>query len=433
VNAARYYERVPNDLAIRALPTKPVSVPPSTSWDIAAGGPGPANQTNGGSIRGGQTSVAEGTKLPYTDEYVLGWQQEIGRDISYEIRGIYREVGRSLEDVQFNSVEATENYYIQYYLGGVGPAGIDQTPFPTYGSAPFGEYVLANPGENTPSGFPAAERKYYALELILNKRFSDHWLFFGNMRFAGLRGNYEGLYRNDNGQSDPNVTSLFDFPDSGLLRGQFQAGPLNTEVPFAMKLYSSYSMDNGLSFGAALNVAAGTPRTPLLAHPNGFYQNAGEVPGITPIYYWYTDSTVTPVAGCASAYCLQTGTSTQFFDDPGAYNVGSWAFPHLYDYRDAGRGFLGQTETVTAIDLSISWTRNFNRWATFSLGATVFNILNDRATTSYDDNVELQAGVTDPDFLTPLGYTTGVQGFQQPRSVRRLRSGVFDLALVRSR
>jgi hypothetical protein len=427
VNAARYYERVPNDLAIRALSNEAgLGTTVYNNWSLANGGPLPAYQTNGGTVRGGQTRVQDGTKLPYVDEYVLGWQQELGRDVSYELRGIYREQGRALEDVQFNTVEATENYYIQYYLGTVANGDIDHVPFQydTTGDpastgfpvgVPFGEYVLANPGENTPAGFPTAVRKYYALEMILNKRFGDHWMFYGNMRFSRLTGNYEGLFRNDNGQSDPNVTSLFDFPDSPLLAGQFEQGVLNTDVPYALKLYGSYSMDNGLTFGAALNVAAGVPRTPLLAHPNGFYQNAGEVPGNNPVYYWYTQN---PLLACGAAYCFTTGSANAFFADPDAYTAGSWAFPHLYTYNKAGRGFLGQTDSLVGLDLSISWSKNYNRWATFSLGATVFNVLNSRATTGFDDNIELQAGVTDPDYLQPLN-------FQDPRSVRAFAKWSF--------
>jgi hypothetical protein len=417
VNAARYYERVPNDLAIRALSNEAgLGTTVYNNWDTASG-PAPEYQTNGGSVRGGQTRVEAGTKLPYVDEYVLGWQQELGRDVSYEIRGIYREQGRSLEDVQFNTVEATENYYVQYYLGTVESGGIDRIPFAGdpagEAGAPFGEYVLANPGGNTPAGFPKAVRKYYALEMILNKRFGDHWMFYGNMRFSRLRGNYEGLFRNDNGQSDPNVTSLFDFPNSPLLAGQFENGVLNTNVPFAMKLYGSYSMDAGVTFGAALNVSAGTPRTPLLAHPNGFYQNAGEVPGNNPVYYWYSTT------GCETAdYCFTQGSADAFFADAGAYSAGSWAFPHLYTYNLAGRGFLGQTDINVGLDLSVSWTHNFNRWATFSLGATVFNVLNSRATTGFDDNIELQAGVTDPDYLQPLN-------FQDPRALRAFAKWSF--------
>ena len=419
LNAARYYERVPNDLAVRALSNETgLGTTSFNGWDLNTGQP--TNQGGNGSFRGGQTRVEDGTKLPYVDELVVGWQQEVGRDVSYEIRGIYREQGRALEDVQFNTVEATENYYAYAYFGYVAGGQIDRVPFPsdtatfdTGGPAgvlpgsPFGEYVLANPGENTSAGFPKAVHKYYALEMILNKRFGDHWLFYGNMRFSRLRGNYEGLFRNDNGQSDPNVTSLFDFPNSPLLAGQFESGTLNTDRPYSLKMYGSHQWDNGINLGAALNVAAGTPRTPLLAHPNGFYQNAGEVPGIIPVYYWYSAN-----GTCAAAECFTTGSATDFFDDATAVIPGAaWNFPHLFSYTAAQRGFSGRTSLETQLDLSIDWTHEFNRWAKFGVGATVFNVLNSRETTGFDDNVELQAGVTDPDYLKPLT-------FQNSRNIR---------------
>ena len=414
VNAARYFERIPNDLAIRSLSNEAgLGTTTFLGWDLATGTP--TNQSTGASIRGGQTSVQPGTKVPYVDEYVLGWQQEVGRDTSFEIRGIYREQGRSLEDTQFNTVEATENYYANYYFGYALGLNINTVPFPNdpQGAAgsPFGNYVLANPGENTAAGFPAAKRIYQALEFIVNKRFSDHWQVYGNMRFARLRGNYEGLFRNDNGQSDPNISSLFDFPNSPLLAGQFEPGPLNTDVPFSMKLYGSRAWDNGLNIGAALNIAAGTPRTPLLAHPNGFYQNAGEVPGINPIYYWYSTTDVATNCPGFDA-CLTTGTALDFFNDAGAQIPGaSWNFPHLYSYDKAGRGFTGRTSVAPSLDLSVSWQHKFNRWADFGVGVTVFNVFNFRENVGFDDNVELQAGVTDPDYGKPIT-------FQDPRTIR---------------
>jgi outer membrane receptor protein involved in Fe transport len=72
---------------------------------------------------------------------------------------------------------------------------------------------------------------------------------------------------------------------------------------------------------------------------------------------------------------------------------------------------LGQTATLTAVDLNLSWTKQFNRWATFSVGVGVFNVFNTRVITGSDDNIELQSGVTDPDYLTP-------NAFQTPRLVR---------------
>jgi hypothetical protein len=182
-----------------------------------------------------------------------------------------------------------------------------------------------------------------------------------------------------------------------------------------MKLFGSYQWDNGLNLGAALNVAAGTPRTPLLAHPNGFYQNRGEVPGATPEYYWYSTT------NCTTAdICRTTGTADDYFSDGGAIGpqfFGSWAFPHLFDYAKVGRGANGRTSTETQIDLSLGWTKQFNRWATFGVGATVFNVLNSRETTDFDDDVELQAGVTNPDYLKPTTLPL-TYGFQNPRSLR---------------
>jgi hypothetical protein len=52
-----------------------------------------------------------------------------------------------------------------------------------------------------------------------------------NYRWSQLNGNYEGAFRNDNGQSDPSISSLFDFVqgDFNLLGNQFDPGDLNTD------------------------------------------------------------------------------------------------------------------------------------------------------------------------------------------------------------
>ena len=107
-----------------------------------------------------------------------------------------------------------------------------------------------------------------------------------------------------------------------------------------------------------------------------------------------------------------TGTANQFFADPAAsIPTSTYSFPHLYSSTVARRGQFGRTPDTTSLDLSLSWRKKLNRWATFGVGATVFNVLNFRETQAYDDNIELQSGVTDPDYQQPLT-------FQTPRSVR---------------
>ncbi len=63
-----------------------------------------------------------------------------------------------------------------------------------------------------------------------------------NWRLAYLTGNYEGAYRNDNGQTDPNISSLFDFTNGiiGMLGDQYLPGPLNTDRENIINIYTSY-------------------------------------------------------------------------------------------------------------------------------------------------------------------------------------------------
>ena len=78
--------------------------------------------------------------------------------------------------------------------------------------------MFANVGDNVDSRlFPVPQRDYDAIELVYNRRFHNGWLAYANYRFATLEGIYEGSFRNDNGQSDPFLTSLFDFPGASAV------------------------------------------------------------------------------------------------------------------------------------------------------------------------------------------------------------------------
>ena len=102
----------------------------------------------------------------------------------------------------------------------------------------------AGPGDGIPDGFVKPVRRYNAVEFELDKRFSNHWLAFVNFRWGNLWGNYEGAFRNDNGQSDPGISSLFDFTAGklGLLGDQFQPGFLSTDRRTIGNLFLSYNV-----------------------------------------------------------------------------------------------------------------------------------------------------------------------------------------------
>ena len=87
-------------------------------------------------------------------------------------------------------------------------------------------------GDGIADGFVNPVRIYKSMEFEVNKSFSKNWQLRANYRIAKLFGNYEGTFRNDNGQSDPNISSLFDFTqgDFNLLGAQFTPGVLNQDV-----------------------------------------------------------------------------------------------------------------------------------------------------------------------------------------------------------
>ncbi len=407
-NYARYFERVPNDLAVRSFSSETSSTRVDYTWTGAVGtGPDPSIpldqqpnmvQTGGPNFQGfPNTRVQPGTKLPFEDEYVLGYEQQVRPDLAIEVRGIFRYQGRVLEDTQFNTVEATQNFYY-------GTAyGYPFDPFTGFGSAPFGEYVLANPAQNTPksAGFPPPKRDYKALEISINKTFANNWAMSLNYRYSQLKGNYEGLFRNDNGQSDPNITSLYDFPNSPLMSGQFQSGPLNTDRTHVLNVYPYYRFANGFTIGGGFNWQSGVPRTPLLAHPS--YQNAGEIPGLDPVYFWWVSPDGSGNTGTAS---LARGTSSAFFTTPDCTGgtpdcrIGNL---FLADYKHVGRGYLGRTPDIMTMDVNFSYPIKFEK-SQLNLNLAIFNIFDNQEARAFDDNVESIAGILDPDYLTPNSY-----------------------------
>ncbi|MEE9291295.1 MAG: TonB-dependent receptor, partial [Acidobacteriota bacterium] len=410
-NFGRYFQRVPNILAIRAFSNDitvafqefndraltsprffPFAVPCVDS--SGAGGPfcSPAFPVF---VQGvDQTSVVPGTKLPYEDELSGGFAFEVGPEAALEVRAIYRTQGRVLEDVQLNAIEQIQNFYYGYAYGyPYDPFGGSLTPgsemSTTFPAAPFGSSYMANPGNGAePDGglfdFPEAKREYKALELIYTKRFSNNWSLFANYRFARLKGNYEGLYRNDNGQSDANFSSLYDFPNSPLTSGQFNEGVLPTDVSHVMHVYPSYTFPgSGFRLGANFSWAGGVPRTSLLAHP--IYRNAGEIPGINPVYGYWADTG--GVFNPADFRLRQTADLQAALTDPEALSGAVF----LVDYDPVERGNLGRTSDLVTLDLHADYPMELSG-GRLRLFVDVFNIFGSQEPIAFVDTVEMTAG-----------------------------------------
>jgi hypothetical protein len=373
-----------------------------------------------------------GTKMEYNDEFVVGAEHEFRGGIVASVRYIDRRLKRIIEDFGGVSIEANNAGLGLFYgignvngatdfsinsnevvfskgapAAGLPGACIDKNGNPTpyvdlnerdtfgtiQGSACFPS-VNMNPwtdssgnlltgalfggelgSDGRPDGFKDPKREYQAVEFEVNKPLSQNWQLIANYRVARLQGNYEGAFRNDNGQSDPGISSLFDFTPGllGLLGGQQSIGILNTDRKQVLNVYTTYVLDRsvmkGLVLGSGVRVQTGVPLTTLAAQ--SAYLTAGEVPVF-------------------------------------------------------GRGDLGRAPVTGSVDVHVEypWKVRGSETKTLRFGIDLFNIANTKRALLENQFVDLTFGVPSTDFQKPGNGTTHgypdklVGGFVAPFSAR---------------
>jgi outer membrane receptor protein involved in Fe transport len=376
----RFFARIPNDLAARAL-----SADDGTSradyFDTNLTQPIPdgvlaGDVTQHFLIQGvGADVIDPDAKLSYADEWLAGIEREVWPNTSVGVRYTYRNIGRVLEDVANAPMVAYE----------IGVPGLSSV-----------EYILTNPSRRTPilpgaaflgASFDDPHHNYHALEFTLNRRFSDNWSAMASYRWSRLRGNFEGFYRDDNGQSDPGITSLYDFPTNdpsytaiGVPQFGFRGdirylgdpnGILPLDRPHNVKVFSNYRFPVGFGVGVGLNLTSGAPLTPFAANPN--YTNGGEIPEAP------RGSGILTIDGFKTRTPFQKNVDLQ-----GSYQLG-----------------LGGNRSLTLL-------------------ADIFNLFNTRTVMMYDQWTELTGPVPNPDFGAPITQVLGgaPPQFQTPRQVR---------------
>jgi len=346
--------------------------------------------------------IAAGTKMEYVDEFVVGFEREFKGGIIFSARYLDRRMKRIVEDMSgippeaFNAnlnqdylignVNASTDLFTNpiahvYASGGAVPAACNpdfvQDPVEdTFGNI-LGAVCYEPTGVNgqlpgtgiadgVPDGFPNPVRIYQAVEIEFTKAFSKNWQMRANWRIAKLFGNFEGAFRNDNGQTDPSISSLFDFVagNFNLLGDQFKPGVLNTDRRHIVNAYLSYAMDSGrlkgMTLGLGIRVQSGIPINQFVAHPA--YLNSGEVP----------------------------------------LN---------------GRGSLGRLPVTGSVDAHVDYPwRISERWR-LRFGMDMFNIANSRRATLIDQNLDSSFGTRNTDFLKPLSQGDN-RGFQRPFNAR---------------
>ncbi|HKR12094.1 MAG TPA: TonB-dependent receptor [Pyrinomonadaceae bacterium] len=256
-NFARYLETpIPLDINVRASGNE-IQNDFNLNINRLNGLPGaacaPVHPTDGcfgnfGNLGNHVTPFDSGLKPQTVNEWTAGieWGPASMRDLTFGFRGIYRAQDEVIEDGSFDDGTT-------YFLFNPGRRGT--------GNFTTTEDLACN--DPLIGCFGPARRYYRALEFTATKRFSNNYQFIASYVYSSLIGNYEGLFRNDNGQSDPNITSLFDLVS--LLNGLY--GRLPNDRPHQFKFDGSYQWPFKLMTSGSFRAQSGVPFNALVPHP----------------------------------------------------------------------------------------------------------------------------------------------------------------------
>jgi hypothetical protein len=297
-----------------------------------------------GNLGATHTPIDPELKPQDVKEWTGGIQYELVSGLTLGFRGIYRYQGHVIEDGSFDDGDT-------YFLFNPGRRG--------HGGGSVTTEDLAC--EDASIGcFGYARRYYRALEFTATKRFANNYQFIASYVYSSLIGNYEGLFRNDNGQSDPNITSLFDLVS--LLKGMY--GRLPNDRPHQFKFDGSYRTPFKLNIGGSFRAQSGIPFNALVPHPV-YGNNEGFCVG-----------GVLNICHPRGTAIVPTVTATQT------------GFPNVVDSIGSDR-----TPTTFNLDLNAYYPISFGEKRELRFQADWFNVFNSQRAVRLDETLLINSGI----------------------------------------
>ncbi len=297
----------------------------------------PGVSTGATNLGSDATPADPGLKPQSIREYTAGFEYEVGGDVTIGTRGIYRAMVNVIEDGSFDD---GDTYFI-FNPGRIGTGTTEE-------AACAGDPDVGR----APQCFGRAQRFYRAIEFTATKRFTNNFQFIASYVFSSLTGNYEGLFRNDNGQSDPNITSLFDL--QSLLANTY--GRLPNDRPHQFKFNGSYRTPFRLLLSGNFYAQSGVPFNQLIPHP---------------------------IYGNNEGFAVQRGTAivpTVSASEPGFPNV----VESIGDHR---------SPTTMNLDVGVYYPIKVGEGKELRLTGDWFNVFNSQRAVTLDQTFSINSGV----------------------------------------
>ncbi len=383
--------------------------------------------------------IAEGTKLPQRQEFILGYDFTFKGGLldgfTAGIHAKHRELKNPIEDsVILDSLGNITDPGAPIRLGqsyGVSAASLyPEAAVNLYGTF-GGQAILWNPGRYakwtarnisggtgsiynnavwsvSDTGYDAAKNTYDSVDFTLEKKTARDYINF-SYTWSRSEGNYEGVVSSSNGQADGNITASFDYAAySGY-------GLLPLDRTHQIKLFASHKFDvagNELSLGMNWTFLSGTPLSLL---DDGSTTN-GFAPGYdTNNSYFHTsdpNGDGIPFDGfwVATQYDAVTGAPLDAgrhpYLDLGGYGNAIFA--------NGVQGDRGRTPSINNVDIHIDYAIKFGKGMKLVPSVDLFNLFNTRYATAITQQGTTSSGTANPSYAQATNWQVG----------RRYRFGV---------
>ena len=381
-NIGRYHVPLPTNVAVRGAGSSLYTTQNFVYTGVNADGTptgltslGPAFSSNNeyGQAKDPRTVAAQDMKGNYQDEFALGFEKAISKDLNvgakYTNRSLKTAIDDHCDDRPFMAWAARNGVNTTNY-GGYNCAlfnpGIGNTFMQDMNGDGTLETVYLSAAD---LGFPAVNRKYQALDLFAEHPFDGKW--WGKVTYTWARntGNMEGQLLSDIGQGDVSTTQAFDFPEFSVN----SQGTLPNDRKHQVKLFGYYQATPEWGVGGNLLLASGRPKNCIGNAPN----TTGD---------FFTNGNITNYSHYNSAYFFCNGVASP-------------------------RGSAGSLPTDIRLDLNFSYKPAMLKG--FGVKLDVFNVFNRQAVQTIEERYNTPGGAT-----TVWNRYGAVEAYAAPRSAK---------------
>ena len=322
------------------------------------------------------TVAAENMKGNYQDEFALGFEKAVSKDLNVGAKYTHRSLKTAIDD----------HCDDRPFLAWAARNKIDTTNFPGYNCALF------NPGiANTFNldmngdgklekiylsaadlGFPEVKRTYDALDLFAEHPFDGKWWGKVTYTYSRNSGNMEGQLLSDIGQADVSTSQAFDFPEFSVNSD----GLLPNDRKHQLKLFGYYQATPQWGFGGNFLWASGRPKNCIGNAPVSPASDKPFSPGMP----------VTNYSGYGSAYFFCNGVASP-------------------------RGSAGTLPSDVRLDLNVSYKPDYLKGFGFKL--EIFNVFDRQSIQTIEERYNTPGGAT-----TVWTRYNAVEAYAAPRSMK---------------